>query len=92
MGSEGGGADGGDDPRTYRMVFPVRAGPRHCPVEGYSVQLSTRTAMRVHFRHQHVRDTVVILEEGNLPHPRFPLCDMLVLWKSLNETHRLTAQ
>ena len=48
--------------------------------------------MRVHFWHRHVRDTVVILEEGNLPHPRCPLCDMLVLWKALNGTYRRTAQ
>ena len=32
------------------------------------------------------RDTVVILEEGNLSHPRYPLCDMLVPWRSLNGT------
>ena len=30
--SEGGGADGGNDPRTYCMAFPVREGPRPCPV------------------------------------------------------------
>ena len=28
--------------------------------------------MRVHVLHRHVQDTVVILEEGNLPHPRCP--------------------
>ena len=48
--------------------------------------------MRVHFCNRHVRDTVVILEEGKLPHPRFPLCYMLVTWKDLNGTHRITAQ
>ena len=46
--------------------------------------------MRVHFWHRNVRDTVVILEEGNLPHPLFPLCDMLV--EALNGTHICTAQ
>ena len=35
---------------------------------------------------------MVILEEGNLPHPRCPLCDMLASWKALNGTHRSTAQ
>ena len=35
---------------------------------------------------------MVILEEGNLPHPRCPLCDMLVPWMSLNGTHWLTSQ
>ena len=35
---------------------------------------------------------MVILEEGNLPHPRCPLCNMLVLWKSLNGIHTRTSQ
>ena len=90
--SEVGRADGGDDTRTYRMAFPARVRPRPCPVEGCSGRASTWTSMRVHFWHRHVRDTVVILEEGNLPHPRFPLCEILVPCKSLNETHRCTAQ
>ena len=93
LGSEVDEAEGGgDEPRTYRMVFPTRVGHRPCPVEECSGWALTRTAMRVHFSHQHVRDTVVILEEGNLPHPRFPLCDMLVPWKSLNGMHRLTGK
>ena len=48
--------------------------------------------VRVHFWHWHVREAAVILEEGNLPHPRFPLCDMLVPWKALNSPYRCTAQ
>ena len=51
-----------------------------------------RTAMRVHFWHRHVRDTVVILEEGKLPHPWCPIYEMLVTWKALNGNHRRTAQ
>ena len=27
---------GDDDPRTYRMVYPAKAGPRPCPVVGCS--------------------------------------------------------
>ena len=34
----------------------------------------------------------MILEEGNLPHQQCPLCDMLVLWRSLNDMHWCTAQ
>ena len=34
----------------------------------------------------------VIMEDGNLPHPWCPLCDMLVPWKALNGTHRCTSQ
>ena len=48
--------------------------------------------MRVHFLHWHVLDTVVILEEGNLPHPRCPRCDILVPRRALNGRHPSTAQ
>ena len=48
--------------------------------------------MRVHFVHWHVLDTVVILEEGNFPHPRYARCDMLVPWQDLNGRHPGTAQ
>ena len=92
LGSERYDADGGDKPRTYRMAFPVRAGPRPFLVKGCSVQALMGTNMRVNLWHRHGRDTVVILEEGNLPHPLCPLCDILVPWKSLNEMHRRTAQ
>ena len=34
--SEGDEADGGNDPRTYRLVFPAREVPRTYPVEGCS--------------------------------------------------------
>ena len=91
LGLEGNEADRGDKPRTYRMVFSTKVIPRPCPVGGCSVQALMRTTIRVHFCHRHVRDTVVILEEGNLPHPQCPLRDMLVLWRALNGTHRCTA-
>ena len=94
MGSEGGGADGSDrddKPITYRVVFPAWEGPRPCPVEGCSGPALVQTAMRVHFWYWYIRDTVVILEEGHLSHPHCPLCDMLVLWKALNGTHRGTS-
>ena len=32
--------------------------------------------------------SVVILEEGKFPHPRCPMCDMLVMWKDLNGSYR----
>ena len=43
--------------------------------------------MRVHFVHRNVQDTVVMLEEGNLPHPRCARCDMQVPRKALNGRH-----
>ena len=45
--------------------------------------------MRVHFVHRHVQDTVVLLEEGNLPLPR---CDLQVSKKALNGRHLETNQ
>ena len=43
--------------------------------------------MRVQFVHRHVQDTVVMLEEGNLPHPWCPRCDLQVPRKELNGHH-----
>ena len=48
--------------------------------------------MQVHFLHRHVLDAVVILEEGNLPHPGYPRCDMLVPRRALNGRRPATAQ
>ena len=47
----------------------------------------TLAAMRVHFVHRHVHYTVVILEEGNLPIPRCPRCDLQVPRRALNGRH-----
>ena len=47
--------------------------------------------MRMHFCSRHVRDIVIILEEGNLPHPRCSRCDIMVLWRELNGKHHDTA-
>ena len=82
----------GGEPHTYRMSFPTVEAPRNCPVEGCPGQAAMRTTMGVHFFHQHLRDTVIILEEGNLPHPRCPRCDMIVPWRALNRKHLAKAQ
>ena len=86
--SKGGG---GGEPNTYRIELPTKGGTRECPVEGCPGRSGTRTAMRVHFWRRHVRDIVIILEEGNLPHPRCSRCDMMVPWRSLNGRHKSTA-
>ena len=51
-----------------------------------------RTVMQVNFLHWNVRDTVIILEQGDLPHPRCRRCDMLVPWRALNVRHLATAK
>ena len=61
-------------------------------MEGCPGVLATRAAMWVHFVHRHVHDTVVILEEGNLPLPRCPRCDLQVSRKALNERHLESSQ
>ena len=48
--------------------------------------------MGVHFLHRHVLDNVFILEEGNLPQPWCPRCEMLVPCNALNGRHLDTAQ
>ena len=82
----------GEELWTYQMAFPTVGGPRSFPVEGCTVQAATRTAMQVNVLHWHVRDTVVILEEGNFPHPRCPRYNMLVPWRDLNGRQLSTAQ
>ena len=52
-GQEGDIEGGGRNLRTYRMVFPEKAGPRTCPFEGCSGRAVTWTAMRVHFCNRH---------------------------------------
>ena len=76
----------------YKMNFPARDGRRQCPVEGCPGVSATRAAMRVHFVHRHVHNTVVILEEGNPPLPRCPRCDLQVSRKALNGRHLETSQ
>ena len=80
------------EPCTYKMAFQTAGGPRNCPVVRCCWRAATWTPMRFHFFHRYVRDNVIILEEGNLPHPRFPRCDMLVPWWALNGRHLATNQ
>ena len=61
-------------------------------MEGCPGVLATQAAMRVQFLHRHVHDTLVILEEGNPPLPRSPLCDLQVSRKALNGRHLGTSQ
>ena len=48
--------------------------------------------MRMHFVHRHVHDTMLMLEEVNLPLPRCPRCDLQVSRKALNGSHLGTIQ
>ena len=37
---------------------------------------------------RHVQDIIIILEEGNLSHPRCTNCDIFVPWRALNGRHK----
>ena len=76
----------------YKMHFPAKYARRRCPVEVCPGVLATRAAMRVHFVHRHVHDTVVILEEGKLTLPWCPRCELQVSRKALNGRHLGTSQ
>ena len=80
------------EPRLYKMNFPAMDSRRQCPVEGFPGVSATRAAMRVHFLHRHVHNTMVKLEEGNLPLPRCPRCNLQVSRKALNGCHLETSQ
>ena len=54
-------------------------------------QAIMRTNIRIHFVHRHMRYTIVILEEGNLPYSCCPSCNMFVPWSELNRRHPTTA-
>ena len=49
-------------------------------------------AIRIYFLHRHLRYTMFILEEGNLPIPWCPCCDIQVPWADLNGHHTTTVQ
>ena len=80
------------EPQTQQVLFLTTEGLQECPSEGCRGQAMTRTALRVHLFHLHVRYTVIILDVGNFSHPRGPCCDMLVPWQSLNGLHNTTTQ
>ena len=62
-----------------------------CLVAGFLGGASSCTNLWIYFSHRHVRDTIVILEEGNHPYPRCPQCDMFVPQKDLNGRNLETA-
>ena len=47
------------------------------------------STLRVYFVHRHMRDTVVILDEGSNPIQSFPKCDMFIIWRALNSRHHV---
>ena len=73
--------------KAYLVSFPRIATAIHYPVEGCQFRDFNCTNLRIHLSHRHMRDTIIILEEGNCPHPCLPKCDMFIPWKALNWRH-----
>ena len=83
-------ASGGPLGSNFQVSFPKQLFLIRCLVEGCLGGVSNWTNLRVYFAHHHVRDKIVILEEGNQPYPRCPKCDIFVSYKALNGRHLAT--
>ena len=79
------------DPQTYQVSFPKTAELAECPVKIYRGWETRRNNIWIHFVYRLVRDTIIILEEVNRPHPHFPDWFMFVPWSELNKLHPNTA-
>ena len=48
--------------------------------------------MIVNFLHIYVWDTMIILEDGKIPDPQCPWCDIMLPWKAFNGQHTTITQ
>ena len=75
----------------YRVYLPGADGLLGISVEDYGKQASMCTNLWIHFVHCHVREKIVITEEGNHPYPRYPDCNMFVPWVLISIHHSTNA-
>ena len=73
-----------DEARTYRIYFLWEARDIAFPVDGFPGRAMICSSIWVHSVYHHVRNKVVILEEGNHPLPCCPKCDMFLTCRALN--------
>ena len=73
--------------QTYQVSLPKLLLRLRCLIEGCLGGASNRYNIQVHFAHRHVRDTIVILEEGKWPYTCFPKYDMIMPHKAQNVWH-----
>jgi hypothetical protein len=78
-------------PAEYLVSFPKTVTSIDCPIEGCPGKATSRANLRAHFMHRHVKDTLIILDEGSFPHPRCEYCDMFVPRPAVYTTHPNTA-
>ena len=59
-------------------------------MEDFLGQALSRTSLRVHFMHFHLRYTIVVMEKGERPHPLCLRWEMFIPWEDLNGRHPAT--
>ena len=57
---------------NFCVSLPKAAMILACPLGGCHGRAMSQTNIQVHFVNCHVRDIIVIMEEGNHPHPLVP--------------------
>ena len=56
-------------------------------MEEFQGMVVNHTNLQIHLSHHYVQYTTTILDEGNLPHPYFPQCNIFFPFKALNGRH-----
>ena len=69
-----------------RMAIAIK-----CLVEGYTWIDTSRINLRFYFMHWHMEDTIVVLNKGPGPHPRYEQCDMFIPQEAMAAGHLGTA-
>ena len=62
-------------PQTYCVSFSKAARILELAVKGCQVRVTIQKNLWIQLVHLHVQDMIVILEEGNCPHPHCPGCN-----------------
>jgi hypothetical protein len=70
---------------VYEISMPEYKQLSVCPVPGCNTTIQDRHGMRRHFLFRHYFDTIIILEEGQLP--RCENCGMFCTLSALASTH-----
>ena len=69
------------DPHNYLEYYHRETKEVDSLIGGYPGRASSCTKLRVHSIHHHVRDTILVLEEGKPPNPIFLRCNIFVPWQ-----------
>ena len=79
------------EPQLYRVSFSKLACYIGLPVRFCRVRAKKCTYLQIHYVSLHVQETVVMMEESNLPQRRCLVWNIIVLWELLNHCHSNTA-